>query len=104
MSQFENVTIVKAANLYFDGKVTSRTILFPNGERKTLGILNPGEYTFGTEEKEIMELLAGDVQVKLPGETDFTAYQGGDTFEVPANASFDIKVLSVTDYCCSYIA
>ncbi len=41
MSQFENVTIVKAANLYFDGKVTSRTILFPNGERKTLGILNP---------------------------------------------------------------
>ncbi|GAB1259487.1 pyrimidine/purine nucleoside phosphorylase [Aurantivibrio plasticivorans] len=104
MSQFENVTVVKAANLYFDGKVTSRTILFPNGERKTLGILNPGEYTFGTEEKEIMELLAGDVQVKLPGETDFTTYQGGDTFEVPANASFDIKVLSVTDYCCSYIA
>ncbi len=103
MTQFDNVTVVKAANIYFDGKVTSRTVKFADGTRKTLGIMLPGEYKFGTEEKEIMEILAGDMTVKLPG-GDWQRIQGGDSFEVPANASFELKITSAVDYCCSYIA
>ncbi len=69
MAQFENVTVVKAANIYFDGKVTSRTVLFADGTKKTLGVMLPGDYEFGTAEKEIMEILAGDMDVCLPGES-----------------------------------
>ena len=103
MRKFENVTVVKAANIYFDGNVTSRVIEFSNGDVKTLGIMMPGEYRFGTDTKEIMEIMAGQVEVLLPGEDLWRKIIGGDSFEVPANAAFDIKVLAVTDYCCSYL-
>lgn len=102
MSQFENVTVVKAANIYYDGKVTSRTVLFADGSKKTLGILLPGDYTFGTEAAELMEMLAGEVAVLLPGESEWRTVSAGESFEVPAKASFDIKVKTVADYCCSY--
>lgn len=103
MSQFDNVSIVKQANIYSDGKVTSRTVLFPDGSKKTLGIMLPGEYTFGTAEKEIMEILAGDLEVLLPGETEWKAITGGQSFEVPAESEFSLKIKLVTDYCCSYL-
>ncbi|OEH84547.1 hypothetical protein BHU72_08540 [Desulfuribacillus stibiiarsenatis] len=103
MDQFENVTVVKKANVYFDGKVTSRTILFPSGEKKTLGIMMPGEYEFGTADKEIMEILAGKLDVLLPGNDEWIAIAGGQAFEVPANASFKMRVSEISDYCCSFI-
>ncbi|ALS29512.1 RmlC-like protein [Paenibacillus sp. 32O-W] len=103
MSQFENVTIIKQANVYFDGKVTSRTVVFPDGTKKTLGIMLPGEYEFGTGDKEVMEILAGDLKVLLPGDTEWKHIQGGDEFVVPANSKFRLQVAVVTDYCCSYI-
>jgi uncharacterized protein YaiE (UPF0345 family) len=49
MSKFENVTVIKEANVYFDGRVTSRVLEFADGSKKTLGIMLPGEYEFGTE-------------------------------------------------------
>lgn len=103
MNQFEGVTVVKQANIYFDGKVTSRTVLFADGEKKTLGIMLPGDYDFGTEDKEIMEIMAGELEVKLPGSEDWVAISGGQKFEVPANSRFQLKVATVTDYCCSYL-
>jgi len=103
MSQFENVTIVKNANIYFDGKVTSRTVLFPDGTKKTLGIMLPGDYEFGTGLEEIMDILAGNLEVLLPGETTWKTVRGGESFNVPANSKFKLKVQEVTDYCCSYI-
>ncbi|MCF6346074.1 MAG: pyrimidine/purine nucleoside phosphorylase [Thiomicrorhabdus sp.] len=103
MSQFKNVTIVKKASVYFDGNVTSRTVLFADGTKKTLGIMMPGEYEFGTDQAEIMEMLTGDVEVLLPGETEWKAIPNGSSFNVPANAKFNIKVNNIADYCCSYI-
>lgn len=103
MAQFENVTAVKEANIYFDGKVTSRTIIFPSGEKKTLGIMMPGEYEFGTGDKEVMEILSGDMEVQLPGSTSWLQVKGGETFEVPANSKFKLVVKKIADYCCSYI-
>jgi len=102
MSKFENVTVVKEANIYYDGKVTSRTVEFSDGSIKSLGIMLPGEYTFGTNDAEIMEMLSGELEVRLPGE-EWKKLTTPETFEVAANASFDLKIKTVTDYCCSYI-
>lgn len=103
MTEFKNVTVIKKANVYFDGKVTSRTILFSDGSKKTLGVMLPGEYEFSTEDKELMELIAGDLEVLFPGADGWKAAKGGESFEVPAQSKFNLKVKSVTDYCCSYI-
>src|SRR6478672_11076645 len=98
MSQFENVTVIKKANSYFDGKVTSRTVLFADGTRKTLGIMLPGQYEFGTDAKEVMEILAGQLKVLLPGKTEWMEINGMGVFTVPANAKFKLDVTTVTDY------
>ena len=103
MSEFKNVTVVKKANIYFDGRVTSRTVLFSDGSKKTLGVMLPGEYEFNTSDKEIMEILSGNLDVLLPGENNWRTIKGGETFEVPANAKFSLKVRAITDYCCSFV-
>ena len=102
MAEIKNVTIKKEANIYYDGKVTSRTITLENGDTQSLGIMLPGEYTFGTNEAEIMEILSGELDIKLPNE-DWKTLNTPETFNVPANSSFDLKIKTVTDYCCSYI-
>ncbi len=101
--EFGNATIVKKANQYFDGQVTSRTVVEADGSIKTLGIMMPGSYTFGTEKAEHMEILAGCVEVEFPDDSNKETIKGGEYFEVPANSSFNIKVLEITDYCCTYI-
>lgn len=103
MSEFVNVSVVKKANVYFEGKVTSRTVVFSDGSKKTLGIMLPGEYTFGTDSPEIMEILAGNLEVLLPGGGQWRKVKGGDSFEVPGKSKFDLKVHDLVDYCCSYI-
>ncbi|NQZ57570.1 MAG: pyrimidine/purine nucleoside phosphorylase [Lentisphaeraceae bacterium] len=103
MSQFENVTVLKAANFYFDGKVSSRTVIFADGTKKTLGVMLPGEYEFGTAEKELMEITCGELTLLLPGETEWKKIVGGEEFYVAANSKFLVKVTAPTDYCCSYI-
>jgi len=102
MSRFNNVSVVKAANVYFGGTVTSRTVLFADGSKKTLGIMQPGDYEFGTDQREIMEILAGELDVLLPGKA-WQHFSAGSSFEVPAKASFKLKVSTLTDYCCSYL-
>lgn len=104
MTEFTNVSIIKKANIYYDGKVTSRAVIFSDGSKKTLGIMFPGEYEFGTEEKEIMEIMAGDLEILLPGDDEWKTINSGESFEVPANSKFGIKIKTITDYCCSYIA
>jgi uncharacterized protein YaiE (UPF0345 family) len=103
MSEFRNVTVIKEANVYFDGKVTSRTILFDTGCRKTLGIMLPGEYEFNTGAPELMEILSGELDVLLPGKSEWQAVKGGESFDVPGDSLFKLRVKSVTDYCCSFI-
>jgi uncharacterized protein YaiE (UPF0345 family) len=103
MSQYNNVSVVKKANVYFEGKVTSRTVLFENGTKVTLGIMLPGEYEFGTAQKEIMDIQAGELSVLLPGKDKWLEISEATQFEIPANASFKLKVKTVTDYICSYI-
>ena len=103
MSEFHNVTVVKKANVYFDGKVASRTVLFADGSKKTLGIIQSGEYEFSTGDKEIMEILSGELDVALPASAGWLAVKGGESFEVPGHSKFTMKVKTLTDYCCSFV-
>jgi len=103
MSEFANVTVVKKANIYFDGNVTSRTVRFADGSSKTLGIMLPGEYTFNTDAAENMDILAGKLDVQLPGSDAWIAVVGGEDFDVPANSAFSLKIHETTDYCCSFL-
>ena len=103
MSEFTNVTVIREANVYFNSGVVSRTVVFPDGTKKTLGIMQPGEYTFTTGAPEIMEILSGELDLKLPGSDAWNRICGGESFDVPANSSFTMKVLSLTDYCCSFL-
>jgi len=103
VSVFNNVTVVKNANIYFDGKVTSRTIRFADGSEKTLGFMQPGEYLFKTGDKENMEILSGELDVLLPGSTKWVSVKGGESFDVPGDAQFTVKIKTATDYCCSFL-
>ncbi len=103
MSKFNNVTITREANIYFDGAVSSRSISFADGTTKSLGIMMPGEYTFSTENAELMEILAGELTYKLADSNEWVAVTGGQSFNVPADSSFDLKITELVDYCCSYL-
>ena len=103
MTNLKNISMIKEANIYFDGKVASRAIILSDGTKQTLGVMQPGEYTFETNEAEIMEMMSGELEIRLPGETEFRTLTTPETFNVPANSSFDLKIKTVTDYCCSYI-
>ncbi len=100
--RFENVSVIKKANIYFDGKVTSRNVLFPDGTRKTLGFMLPGEYEFGTVAPELMELLAGEMDVLLPGSQEWQTIHAGGSFRVPGESKFKLILKVPVDYCCSY--
>lgn len=101
--KLEQVVVEAKANVYFEGKVNSRNVYLPSGDRITLGFMQKGEYTFGTGDKEIMKLLGGDMRVLLPNENDWKDIKVGETFEVPANSSFNVEIKEYADYYCEYI-
>lgn len=102
MTQLEQVTVIKEANIYYEGKVTSRAVILPGGSKITLGIMLPGSYEFGTDQHETMEILSGELRVLLPDTEEWLDIKGQATFEVPANTRFKLEIAVVTDYCCSY--
>jgi len=103
MSEFKDVTVIKEASVYFEGKVTSRTVVFADGTHKTLGIMLPGNYEFNTESKEIMEIMSGDLDVLITKSEGWKTIKAGEAFKVPAKSKFSLKVKNIADYCCSYI-
>jgi len=102
--QFSNVTVVAKANVYFDGKVVSHTVLFADGSKKTLGLIYPGNFHFGTQAAERMELVAGNCLVKFDGQSQWKDYTAGQAFEVSAQSGFDIEVKSgISEYICTFL-
>src|SRR6185369_11847194 len=103
-AQFAGVTVVTKANVYFDGNVVSHTVLFANGAKKTLGLIRPGSYHFGTDAAERMEIVAGTCRVTLDGSTTTKDYATGTFFDVPAKSGFTIAVASgLSEYICSFL-
>ena len=92
MSQFDNVSVVSKANVYFDGKCVSHSITLADGTKKSVGVILPATLTFNTGAPEIMETVAGTCRVKLAGESEWKTYGAGQSFKVPGNSSFDIEV------------
>ena len=101
--EFERVRLLGKANVYFDGRVSSRTFYETDGQRKTLGFVMAGDYVFSTEGPEYMQMLNGALELKLPGETAYTRYEAGDTFTIPGHTTFDIRTDTFGDYCCTYL-
>lgn len=101
--QFDGVSVVAKANVYFDGKVVSHTILLAGGIKKTVGLIYPGSFTFNTGAPEIMEIIAGSCKVRLKGESAWKDYAAGSAFNVPGNSAFDITVENgIAEYICSF--
>ena len=103
MSQFENVSVVKQANVYFDGQCVSHTVQFADGTKKSVGVVLPGAVlTFNTGVPEIMEGVAGNCRVRLKGENEWKPYGAGQSFNVPGNSSFEIEVAEPYHYVCHF--
>ncbi|WP_034294116.1 pyrimidine/purine nucleoside phosphorylase [Herbaspirillum sp. RV1423] len=101
-TQFDNVTVLKKGNVYFDGKCVSHTVIFADGTKKTLGVILPSSLTFNTGAPEIMEINGGSCNVRLKGEETWKTYAAGTSFNVPGNSSFDIEVTATLDYVCHF--
>lgn len=102
--KFEAVTVVAKANVYFDGKVVSHSVLFKDGTKKTLGLIYPGKYHFGTDASERMEVVAGECVVQLDGHREQVAYGVGEAFEVPGRSGFQIEIRQgIFEYICSFL-
>jgi purine/pyrimidine-nucleoside phosphorylase len=101
--RFDNVSVLCKANVYFDGKVISHTLLFPDGTKKTVGLIYPGSFTFNTDAPERMEIIAGRCRVRQAGDDHWTPYTAGTFFLVPGKSSFEIAVEEgFTEYVCSF--
>lgn len=101
--QFDQVTVVCKANVYFDGKVVSHTVRFAGQSKKTIGLIYPGSFTFNTGVPETMEIIAGSCQVRLKGHPEWKAYAAGSAFDVPGQSAFDIRVdAGIAEYVCSF--
>ncbi|MFZ6689485.1 pyrimidine/purine nucleoside phosphorylase [Undibacterium sp. SXout11W] len=102
-TQFDQVSVIKKANLYFDGKCVSHTVLFADGSKKTIGVIFPSSLIFNTAAAEVMELNAGKCKIRLKDESAWNTYEGGQQFNVPANSSFEIETLETLDYVCHFV-
>ncbi len=99
---FKNAEIKKKANVYHGGKVTSRTVITPAGEMKTLGVMLPGSYRFSTQAPERIDVTQGHCRVKLADQQAWQEYDAGDSFVVPADSHFEIEVSDLLDYVCHF--
>ena len=103
MDQIEQASIKLKANVYFDGKVVSHTLTTKDGNRKTVGIISAGSYTFNTDTPERMDILAGTCRVRQAGQKEWKPYAAGTMFQVPGKSSFEIAVESgLTEYLCTF--
>ncbi len=100
--KFDNASVVKVANVYFDGKCVSHTVILADGTKKTVGVILPATLTFNTGAPEIMEGVGGTCRVKLKGESEWTSYGAGQSFNVPGNSSFDIACDEPYHYVCHF--
>lgn len=99
---FQNAEIKKRANIYHDGRVTSRTVVTASGEMKTLGVMLPGTYRFSTQAPETIDVTQGRCRVKIADRADWREYQAGESFDIPANSHFEIEIDELLDYVCHF--
>ncbi len=89
-------------NAYFDGKVQSLGF-DRNGRRQTVGVVDVGEFHFGTDGAERMTIVSGELFALLPGEEAWRAFPAGTAFEVPARSGFDVRAAAPAAYLCEFL-
>jgi purine/pyrimidine-nucleoside phosphorylase len=103
-TSFTHVTVEAKANIYFDGRVVSHSLLLEDGSKKTLGLIYPGKYHFGTAAPELMEIIAGKCSIVIDGTEETREIEAGSSFEVAANSGFTISVEDgICEYICSFL-
>ncbi|MFZ2301438.1 MAG: pyrimidine/purine nucleoside phosphorylase [Gallionella sp.] len=101
--RFDNVSVGKKANVFFDGKCVSHSVYFPDGTRKTVGVIMPGsQLIFNVGAPELMEITGGTCEVKIAGEAAFRTYSADSSFKVAGNSSFEIHAKDEVNYVCSF--
>lgn len=98
----DGVSVATTANVYFDGKCISHAITFPDGTKKSVGVVLPATLNFGTAAAEIMECVAGSCEYRLAGTDAWIRSSAGESFRVDANTRFDIRVSEPYHYICHY--
>jgi purine/pyrimidine-nucleoside phosphorylase len=101
-TQIDGVSVNTQASVYFDGKCVSHGITFPDGTKKSVGVVLPASLTFNTGAPEIMECVAGGCEYKLKGSDEWKTSGPGDKFSIPGNSSFDIRVTEAYHYICHF--
>ena len=102
MDKFQDVNVDKLANIYFQGNVISRNIFLKDVSRKTLGVMLPGKYEFNTEAREVMEIMSGKLNLKLQNDNEWKSIKDGMDLNIPKNSSFQVEILELVNYTCSY--
>jgi hypothetical protein len=101
--RFDDVSVICKANVYFDGKVVSHTVLFKDGRKKTVGLIYPGSFKFNTDDPERMEITVGHCRIRQAGEDQWESYSAGAFFMVPGKSFFEISVTEgILEYICSF--
>ena len=96
------VTLTTQANVYFDGKCVSHSFTLADGTRKSVGVVLPATLTFGTAAAEIMECVGGACEYRLDGTSEWLSSKPGESFQIPANSKFDVRVTEAYHYICHY--
>ena len=102
ITQIDGVSVNTQASVYFDGKCVSHGITFPDGTRKSVGVVLPATLTFNTGAPEIMECVAGSCEYKLAGSDQWLTSQPGEQFSIAGNSSFEIRVTEAYHYICHF--
>ena len=97
-----NVSVTTQANVYFDGRCVSHSLSLPDGTKKSVGVVLPMEQRFNTAQAEVMECVAGSCEYRLAGSDAWQTSRPGESFRIPANAYFDIRVTEPYHYICHY--
>ena len=100
--KIDGVSVTTKASVYFDGKCVSHGITFPDGTKKSVGVILPATLTFNTGAPEIMECVAGSCEYKLAGSDAGVKSSAGGQFNVPGNSKFDIRVTEAYHYICHF--
>jgi len=90
-----------STNEYFEGNVKSLGYKSATG-KSTVGVMEAGEYEFGTSTHETMIVVEGEMTVKLPNASEWKIYKAGENYEIEANEKFQVKVSKQTAYLCQY--
>ena len=98
----DGVTVTTRANVYFDGKCVSHAVTFPDGTKKSVGVILPASLTFNTGAPEIMECVAGSCEYKLAGSDRWVRSAAGEKFSVPGDSKFEIRVADAYHYICHF--